>query len=359
MSDVRKLTGTPLKLLSELAELAFQAHEQGVAIFDDNFLQEQAQCSDEALQLGLLSSYSVEEGLEIVHQYSFQHLTVQEFLVAYRLVAHITSEEDLNKKVSVLISSTHNDVVLQFFAGLLAERLRARFFTLLNNWLHTARQYSDDRHSRLRVCLQCAKEACGGDVKYFPSTLKLPERVYLDDVTAADVTQLSFAVENSQHIELLYLEFDSVEVESANTKVSRVMRQTRRAVTNLMVAVNANKSLRTLILYGPEYSLFEERGWRLLAQTLEKNSLVELLVNYCELDNTTFHFLSNALKHNTQLEVLWLLGNGLNDVSVCTLADDLKHNKTLRHLNLRHNSYGEESRARLRQELKHINQLDL
>ena len=131
------------------------------------------------------------------------------------------------------------------------------------------------------------------------------------------------------------------------------MRQTRRAVTNLMVAVNANKSLRKLRLWGPGYSLFEERGWRLLAQTLEKNSLVDLWVNNCELDNTTFHFLSNALKHNTQLEELWLEGNGLNDGSVCTLADDLKHNTTLRHLDLRHNSYGEESRARLRQLLKH------
>ena len=82
-------------------------------------------------------------------------------------------------------------------------------------------------------------------------------------------------------------------------------------------------------------------------------------MNFCELDNTTFHFLSNALKHNTQLEELMLLGNGLNDVSVCTLADDLKHNKTLRELNLGYNSYGEESLARLRQELKHINQLYL
>ena len=133
--------------------------------------------------------------------------------------------------------------------------------------------------------------------------------------------------------------------------------QTRRSLTRLMVALNANKSLRLLRLWGPKYSLFEENGWRLFVDCIANNSLKTLSVFDCELDNKSFHLLSNALKHNTKLTSLELSSNSLNDDSVCTLADDLKHNTTLQHLDLIPNSYREESRARLRHQLKHIETL--
>ena len=122
-----------------------------------------------------------------------------------------------------------------------------------------------------------------------------------------------------------------------------------------MVALNANKSLRRLELYGPSYSLFEENGWRLFVDFIANNSLERLYVYYCELDNKSFHLLSNALKHNTKLSNLDL--HSLNDDSLCTLADDLKHNHTLRYLNLKGNRYGKETRIRLLHKLNHIKEL--
>ena len=176
-------------------------------------------------------------------------------------------------------------------------------------------------------------------------------------MTAADLTQLSLAIENSQRIESLSLYFDEVMVEAEDKKVSRVKFQTRRSLTRLMVALNANKSLRSLGLFGPKYSLFEENRWRLFVDFIANNSLEVLTVCDCELDNKSFHLLSNALKHNTKLTRLYLKRNSLNDDSVCTLADDLKHNHTLRWLDLRGNRYGEETRDLLRHKLNHIKDL--
>ena len=128
-------------------------------------------------------------------------------------------------------------------------------------------------------------------------------------------------------------------------------------MTRLMVALNANKSIRYLVLRGPKYSLFEENGWRLFVDFIANNSLEWLIVAGCELDNKSFHLLSNALKQNTKLTDLGLWVNGLNDDSVRTLADDLKDNNTLERLNLTRNSYGEETRDFLRHQLKHIKDL--
>ena len=105
---------------------------------------------------------------------------------------------------------------------------------------------------------------------------------------------------------------------------------------------------------GPKYSLLEENGWRLFVDFIANNSLERLTVCDCELDNKSFHLLSNALKHNTKLTDLNLSWNSLNDDSVCTLADDLKHNHTLQYLNLHGNRYGEETRDLLLHKLNHI-----
>lgn len=66
-----------------------------------------------------------------------------------------------------------------------------------------------------------------------PSTLQLPKTLLLDHVTAADLTQLSSALETSQHVVTLSLAFDEVVVESTSErkKGSRVKTQTRRAMT--------------------------------------------------------------------------------------------------------------------------------
>ena len=141
--------------------------------------------------------------------------------------------------------------------------------------------------------------------------------------------------------------------------MSLVQSQMRRALTSLMVALNNNKSVRYLRLWGPKYSLFEEKGWQLFVDFMANNSLVKLTVARCALDNRSFHLLSNVLKHNKKLTTLLLQKNSLNDDSVCTLADDLEHNHTLRWLSLLGNRYSEETRDLLRHKLNHIKKLSV
>ena len=58
--------------------------------------------------------------------------------------------------------------------------------------------------------------------------------------------------ENSQRIEGLYLLFNKV---TEDKKVSRVEFQTRRSLKRITVALNANKSVRTLKLSGSKYTV--------------------------------------------------------------------------------------------------------
>lgn len=72
----------------------------------------------------------------------------------------------------------------------------------------------------------------------------------------------------------------------------------------------------------------------MLAQIVELNSIMSLNVVRCALDNTSFHVVLSALKHNTHLSNLVLWDNSLNEVSVRKLADDLEHNNKLRRLDV-------------------------
>ena len=212
---------------------------------------------------------------------------------------------------------------------------------------------SDDRdgeQERLRVCLLCAQEACGGDVDAFPDQLKLPERVVLEHVTATDLNILTAAIQNSSTIERLTLHFDWVREDSDSASVSRVKRQTRSAMTSLTTAVSKHTSLRRVAVYGPTYSLFESKS---LANLVLNNRLDTLRVWGCGIGDTEVSEFSSELQHTT-LTWLHLSFNMISDAGMYALADGLQHNRTVQWLYLYDNRQSGEAAARLRQQLAHI-----
>ena len=79
----------------------------------------------------------MEEHSVAVRQYSFHHMTVQEFLVALLLVEQTgDSEEKLRATLEKLEMGPHQFVVIQFLAGLLPARLLPVLFSFLNTFLH-------------------------------------------------------------------------------------------------------------------------------------------------------------------------------------------------------------------------------
>jgi len=189
-----------------------------MVVFDDSFVSTIASCSSEALQLGLLVCERRVIRRSVVRQYSFQHLTVQEFLVAYLLSEQIDSEETLKKKLGELGMGPHQFVVLQFLAGLLptdlpptrpARLFPARFvptrflppsllsifFAFLNKFLHDHWDMDSQMcEDRLRMCLHCAREAYN-KTGTFPANLHLPKQISLYQVSAADLELLSASIE--------------------------------------------------------------------------------------------------------------------------------------------------------------------
>ena len=114
--------------------MAYHAHKAGRVIFDQTVIRS-AGCSPDALKLGLLVNHGqIQEGRRLLAQYSFQHLTVQEFLVAYLLTDQVTStasekiETTLREKMKDLGMGSQQFVVIQFFAGLLPSHLHRVFF---------------------------------------------------------------------------------------------------------------------------------------------------------------------------------------------------------------------------------------
>ena len=354
-SGVHQIDGTAKKLLLETAEVASEAMKKDLAIFG-HALVRKAGCSSKALKLGLLAfdRRVVEEHLGEVRQYSFHHMTVQEFLVALLLVEQTgDSEEKLREKLGKFEMGPHQFVVIQFLAGLLPARLLPVLFSFLNAFLHHNWNWnSAECADRLRLCLQCVREAYV-DGKTFPHTLQLPKKVRLEHVSAADMELLSSSLDKCpSSLEELSLVFDEVKGEAE--KFTRVQTQTRNALERLMAVLSVCKSIRVLWVNGPLYKLFTEESWRCLVKIGHNNPLQSLGVEWCLLDDDDVCELASELQHCTQLSLLSLYDNMIGDRGVRRLADSLKHIHTLRELHLWGNSYGQDSKDFLRQQLKHI-----
>ena len=357
-SHVHDIDGTAKKLLLEMAEVASAAMKKDLAIFGHALIRK-AGCSDKALELGLLAfdRRVVEEHSVAVRQYSFHHMTVQEFLVALLLVEQTgDSEEKLREMLGKFEMGPHQFVVIQFLAGLLPARLLPVLFSFLNTFLHHNWDVlSEGCGDRLRLCLQCVREAYV-DGKTFPHTLQLPKKARLKHVSAADMELLSSSLDKCpSSLKELTLLFDIVKGEAE--KFTRVQTQTRNALERLMAVLSVCESIRCLWVYGPSYKLFTEESWRCLVKIVHNNPLQKLRVVECLLDDDDVCELASELQHCTQLSRLWLCDNMIGDRGVCRLADTLKHIHTLTWLNLQRNSYGQDTEDFLRQQLKHIPRL--
>ena len=335
--DARQLPmGMTRKLLTDHAKIAWSAHKKDKAIFDTDFILGEAEWESLGpLAVGLLDCYiSAGDDLTEVRHYSFQHLTVQEFLTAFFLAETTGDDHDLQATLTDLCKDTHSYVVLQFLAGLLKKKHHSIFFSHLNRWLHDPHLHGSARQERLHVCLLCALEACEGDVASFPDQLKLPGLVNLGHVTAADLATLSTAVKKSSDIKVLELSFDWVREESDAQTLSRVKRQTRTAMTSFTTAVSHNRSLCRLGVYGPKYNLLEEKS---LANLIRNNRLDTLRVDDCGVVDLEMSEFSFELQRNTTLRTLFLHGNTINEEGMHALADALTHSSTLHTLSLCHN----------------------
>ena len=360
VDDVQQFEGKAKQLLLEVAQVAYHAHKADRAIFDQTLVRS-AGCSSDALKLGLLVNHGQKQvGRRLLAQYSFQHLTVQEFLVAFLLANQITSatpenrEQTLREKMNDLGMGPHQLVVVQFLAGLLPAHLHHVFFTILNDWLHhNWDKWSEECADRLRACLHCAREACGEDA--FPANLQLPKEVSLYHVTASDLEVLSSAMNKCpSSVEDLVLAFDWVEGEVEERRFSRVQTQTKLAVEKLMSVLSTHTSLRFLYVFGPKYKLFTERSWRCLVETVHNNPLSLLGVSSCCLEDDEVIELSIELEHNTQLRWLYLYDNMISDRGVRRLADVLTHNHTVSRLHLHGNRHSAESAEYVKRQLTHI-----
>ena len=360
VDDVQQFEGKAKQLLLEVAQVAYHAHKADRAIFDQTLVRS-AGCSSDALKLGLLVNHGQKQvGRRLLAQYSFQHLTVQEFLVAFLLADQITSatpenrEQTLREKMNDLGMGPHQLVVVQFLAGLLPAHLHHVFFTILNDWLHHNWSWMSERcEDRLRACLHCAREACGEDA--FPANLQLPKKVRLEHVTASDLEVLSSAMNKCpSSVEELWLDFDKVEGEVEERRFSRVQTQTKLAVEKLMSVLSTHTSLRKLLVSGPKYKLFTERSWRCLVETVHNNPLSVLDVPFCCLEDDEVIELSIELEHNTQLIGLYLNYNMISDRGVRRLADVLTHNHTVSRLHLHGNRLSAESAEYVKRQLTHL-----
>ena len=355
--DLLQLEGVVTRrLLNDLSQIAWAAHKKNKAIFDERLCEKavtHSDSTDDLVDLGFLSADCTTKQLNIVQNYSFQHLTLQEFMVAYHTATTSDDEEALTKKLNEMGMTSHSHVVLQFMAGLLQGEVLDVFLTKLNSWLHHEYHYrSDECQERVRVILQCVKETTSNNaLQAFPKQLQLPEKVWLFHVTAADVLSLSPAVQTSHTIYELGLEFDGVrDEEKEEKKATRVQKQTTTAMASLLVAMTHCSSLKSVDVYGPYYNIFQE-AWRPLLVIASR--LEELGLPRCALDDNDVTQLCTALHDNTSLEWLNLQFNHITDIGVQSVLT-LKHITTMRWLYLTGNDYGSASRLLMKSQLAHI-----
>ena len=360
--DVRKFPeGVAEKLLTDHAKVAWAAYKKDKAVFDIAFIMKEVSWeSDDPLAIGLLGSYysTTVDGLQELRHYSFQHLTFQEFLAAFYLTETVQDESELTTTLTDLCADTHSFVVLRFLAGLLKKEHHPFFFCYLNQWLHSPCYDSEMENERLRVVLQCAQEASDGDDSFFPEQLELPEDLYLDHVTAADLTMLSSAITTVSSLQVLWLEFDEVRKESGSKKWSRVKRQTCTAMASLTAAIRNNTSLQEVNIWGPHYQMVDGKS---LANLVMSHSLTVVQVWHCGIGDSEVGELSAVLRENThsQLEELDLSNNQISDAGVHELCDALKDNVMVNTLYLYGNQLGPDTAQYFEERLKHVRNLPL
>ena len=333
------------KLFKRLGEIAFQGIKEGRLIFESGEVDEQ---ENNGLFHRLPDSFSgLTEGQA---QYCFLHLTIQEFLAAKHLVDTYSSE-DLQKFVSDHIWDGAWKVVMQFVAGLLAEK-EGRSTDIFSDLL-PSKTFTTDVEIKMNEDSEKRTET----LTCWPAD---------KEDKALVVTLFNCMYENNA---------SDREVQKKLVKIGCNALDFRRcnlSPLDCLALVHALKSVEGILYFDLSENNLQSLGCIEIAKLLPGNQhnqgfceLKRLNLAYNNITDEAVKQLSTALTHtNCKLNSLNLGGNNITVEAVKHLSTALTHtNCKLNSLNLGYNNITDEAVKHLATALTHtnctLNSLDL
>ncbi|CAH3183254.1 unnamed protein product [Porites evermanni] len=323
------------KLFKRLGEIAFQGIKEGRFMFESGEVDEQ---ENNGLFHRLPDSYSgLTEGRA---QYCFLHLTIQEFFAAKHLVDTYSSE-DLQKFVSDHIQDGAWKFVMQFVAGLLAEK-EGQSTDIFSDLLP-----SETFTQGLKI--EMNEDSEERTLTFWP----VPEHNRLLVVTLFNCMYENKASDREVQKKLKKIGCNALDF--VHCKLSP---------PDCLALVHALKSVEGILYFDLSLNNLQSLGCIEIAKLLPDNQHNQ---GFCELktlnlavNNITdegVKHLAKALTHtNCTLNILGLQGNNITDEAVKHLVTALTHtNCKLSSLNLGNNNITDEAVNHLSTALTHTN----
>ena len=338
LKPFKKLPSSVQEVFTRLGKIAFDGIREGRLIFESHEVND-LESNGLFHRLPDTKDHPLAEGRE---QYCFLHLTLQEFLAAKYLVDTLSSEQ-LRIFVSDHIQDGAWKVVMQFVAGLLAEKEEQStdvFSDLLPSKAYTKKvliKMSEDSEERTET-MTC-----------WPAD---------DEDKALVVTLFNCMFENNA---------SDREVQKKLAKIGCNALDFRRcnlSPLDCLALVHALKSVEGILDFDLSNNNFQSLACIEIAKLLRGNEhnqgfceLKRLDLTYNQITDESVKHLSTALTHtNCKLISLYLGANQITDEAVKHLSTALAHtNCKLNSLNLGFNNITDEGIKHLSTALTHTN----
>ncbi|KAL0153569.1 hypothetical protein M9458_051183, partial [Cirrhinus mrigala] len=351
--DPEKLLQSNREVIMKLAEVAFKQLVKGnVMFYEEDLIESSIDVTDASVYSGICTEIFKEES--VIHQrkvYSFIHLSVQEFLAAFRVFYfHISSTteecfdslESLHKRVAdktVMNKNGHLDLFLRFLLGVSLEsnqRLLQDLLTHTENSSESIRrttQYikekikdghglSTERSINLFLCLLEVKDqTLSREIQEFVKSDKHSEK----KLSPAHCSTITYMLQMSEEV------LDELDLNKYNTS-DEGRRRLIPAVTNCTKALFAGCSLI-------------DEDCKIVASSLQSSNSVlrELDLSNNDLQDSGVELLCDGLKSpKCQLQILRLSGCMVTEEGCGYLSSALSSNPShLRELDLSYNHPGQ------------------